>query len=414
MANIKAVVMAAGEGVRLRPLTQTRPKVMLQIAGKPILEHLLLELKKAGIKEVVIIVRYLKEKIIDYFKENSLGMKIKFVEQVPENGTGAAILSAEKEIDDTFVAIAGDLVTDSSVIKSVINEHKKGITLAVQKVQNPKIYGVVELDSNGKVKSFQEKSEQPISNLANLSVYCMDPDIFEGIKKLGKSSRGEYEIVDLFIGAKAVEVKGFWMDIGYPWHLFDANEKLLSVTKQKNLGKIEDSKIKGKVIMEKGAIVFDSYLSGVSYIGAESEIGPYAILKSFNSIGKNCKIGGGTTVKNSIIFDNVYAKHLSYIGDSVVGDWVNFGSGTQLANYRFDESYINVQTERGWVNSARKKLGAIVGDQTKFGVLACTMPGKLIGSNCWISSGTVVNQNIPSNTQVFSKNELKFFKNEKK
>lgn len=244
----------------------------------------------------------------------------------------------------------------------------------------------------------------------------MEPTVFSELKQLNKSPRGEYEIVDLFLGAKAVEVDGFWMDVGYPWHLFDANEFLLfRMGSGEKGGKIEDCTIKGKIILEDGAKIFNSYVEGISYIGTGSEIGPYAVLKGFNSIGRNCSIGGGTTVKNSIIFDHVNAKHLSYIGDSVIGEGVNFGSGTQLANYRFDEGYINIQTEKSWINSGRKKLGAIVGDRTKFGVLACTMPGKIIGHDCWVSSGVVVNQNIPSNTHVYAKNELKFFKlNQKK
>ena len=99
------------------------------------------------------------------------------------------------------------------------------------------------------------------------------------------------------------------------------------------------------------------------------------------------------------------AKHLSYIGDSVVGEGVNFGSGTQVANYRFDAGNVNVLTEKGWVNSGRKKLGAIIGDNTKFGVLSCTMPGKLIGNDCWVGSNVVVNRNLRSGQKVLMKQE---------
>ncbi|MEM3432471.1 MAG: glucosamine-1-phosphate N-acetyltransferase, partial [Candidatus Bilamarchaeaceae archaeon] len=116
------------------------------------------------------------------------------------------------------------------------------------------------------------------------------------------------------------------------------------------------------------------------------------------------------TVKESVIFDEVDAKHLAYIGDSVIGRNVNFGAGTQLANFRFDEGNVNVSTERGWVNSGRRKLGAIVGDNVKFGVLASVMPGKLIGPNCWIHSGVVVNRNVPSGLYVFVQQQLGFRK----
>ncbi len=416
---MKSVIMAAGDGVRLKPLTNTRPKVMLYVAGKPILHHLLLELKKAGITEAVIIVRYLKEQIIEYFTNaeiaNEIGIKLVFVDQGTKNGTAEAILTAEKYVNETFVAVAGDIITEASVIKKVIDGHKKGkITLGVKKVANPHLYGVVELNKNGTVSIFEEKAQHPKSDLANLSIYCMEPSIFEEIRNIPKSPRGEYEIVHLFVGANAVVVDGFWMDVGYPWHLFDANDFLLSkMENNTENGRVENSTIRGKVILEKGAEIFNSYVEGMSYVGAGTKIGPNAYLRGNNSIGKNCEIGESTTVKNSILYDNVNAKHLAYIGDSVIGNNVNFGSGTQLANYRFDGSHVNALTERGWTNTGRKKMGCVVGDNTKFGVLSCVMPGKMIGENCWISSGTIIGQNVEPNTHVFIKQEL-IFSREKK
>lgn len=405
---MKAVIMAAGNGKRLRPLTETRPKVMLPVAGRPILHHLLLEAKKAGITEAVIIVRYMKEKIIDYFSSNDVGIKLKFIEQGEDNGTGAALLCAKEEIDDTFVALAGDIVTESSVIKNVIAAHKGGITLGVKKVPNPHEYGVVEL-SGDKISLFEEKSKHPKSDLANLSVYCMEPTVFGELKSIGKSDRGEYELVNLFVGARAVVVDGYWRDIAYPWDLLDANEELLSRMEART-EHVENSTIDGKVIMEKGARIINSYVEGIAYIGEGTVIGPNAYLRGVNSIGKNCSIGNGTTIKNSILLDKVNAKHLSYIGDSVIGENVNFGAGTQIANYRFDGSNVNVLTERGWANSGKNKLGVFVGDNTKFGVLSCTMPGKLIGPNCWVHSGVVVNKNVPSNTNVFTRQPIEFGK----
>lgn len=405
---MKAVVLAAGDGKRLRPLTETRPKSMVSIAGKPLLHHLLLEVKKAGINEAVIVVKQMKEVIINYFNAFDLGMKLTFVEQAEESGTAVALVSVKDEIKDTFLLLAGDIVTEASVIKSVIEAHEGGITLAVKKVPNPREYGVVEI-SGGKISLFEEKPIHPKSDLANLSVYCMEPTIFGELKSIKKSERKEHELVDLLIGAKAVEVEGYWRDIGYPWDLFDALEHMLSKMESKN-GSIENSTIEGKVIMEEGARIIDSYVEGYAYIAAGTVVGPNACLRGFNSIGKNCSIGGGSTIKSSILMDNVNAKHLVYIGDSVIGERVNFGSGTQIANFRFDGSNVNVLSEKGWANSGRKKLGVFVGDDTKFGVLSCTMPGKLIGPGCWIYSGVVVNKNVPANTKVYYRQQLEFGK----
>jgi bifunctional UDP-N-acetylglucosamine pyrophosphorylase/glucosamine-1-phosphate N-acetyltransferase len=405
---MKAVILAAGEGVRLRPLTLTRPKCMLYVAGRPILHHLIVEAKKAGVSEVIVVVRYLKEKIIEYFSNVDLGIKLTFVEQGPEKGTGTALLCAEKMLNDTFVVLAGDTVTEASVIKRVIEEREGRITLAVKRVKNPREYGVVELSGNT-ISLFEEKPQHPKTDLANLSVYCMEPTAFNDLKSVGKSERGEYELSNILVGSKAVVVDGYWRDVGYPWDLFDANEFLLGKL-ESHSGKVENATINGKVIMEEGAKIVHSYVEGCSYIGKDTVIGPNAYLRGFNSIGKNCSIGAGTTVKNSILFDNVNAKHLSYIGDSVLGNNVNLGSGTQLANFRFDEGYINVLTEKGWVNTGRKKLGAVVGDNTKFGVLSCTMPGKLIGKECWIHSGVCINKNVPSGTRAFYRQPVEFAK----
>lgn len=407
---MKAVILAAGDGVRLRPLTESRPKPMLVAAGKPIIHHLLLEAKKAGVTEAVVIVRHMKDKLIAYLSSLDIGIPLKFIEQGKDDGTGAALLCAEGEVDDTFVVLAGDIVTEASVIKAVMDGHEGRITVGLKQVKNPRNYGVAEL-SGGKISLFEEKSAHPKSDLANLSVYCMEPTVFSELKSVGKSERGEYELVSILIGAKGVVAEGYWRDIGYPWDLLEANERLLSTMEAKS-GHISNSTIEGKVIMEPGAKIIDSYVEGIAYIGKDTVIGPNACLRGFNSIGAKCSIGPGTSVKSSILLENVNAKHLSYIGDSILGENVNLGSGTQIANFRFDGNNVNVMTEKGWVNSGRKKLGAIVGDNTKFGVLSCTMPGKLIGPDCWIHSGVVVNKNVPSGSRVFTRQPIEFAKSD--
>jgi UDP-N-acetylglucosamine diphosphorylase / glucose-1-phosphate thymidylyltransferase / UDP-N-acetylgalactosamine diphosphorylase / glucosamine-1-phosphate N-acetyltransferase / galactosamine-1-phosphate N-acetyltransferase len=403
---MKAVILAAGDGLRLRPLTETRPKPLLTAAGKPILHHLVSEAAKAGITEAVIVVRHMKEKIAGYVSNNDLGMKVTLVEQGAENGTGAALLAAQQHVDDTFLALAGDIVTDASVMRQVMEGHSGMLSVGLKKVRSTHGYGVAEL-SGDRISIFEEKPAHPRSDLANISVTCMEPTVFSELKSLGKSERGEYELVSLFTGAKGVVVEGYWSDIAYPWDLLDANAHILSRMEARS-GHIDNSTVDGKVIMEKGAKVINSYIEGSAYIGAGTVIGPNACLRGSCSIGRNCSIGPGTTVKNSILLDCVNAKHLTYIGDSVIGEGVNFGSGTQIANYRFDSDNVNVLTEKGWVNSGRKKLGAFVGDNTKFGVLSCTMPGKLIGSGCEIHSGVVVNRNVPSGSRVYTRQPIEF------
>ncbi|MDD2655056.1 MAG: sugar phosphate nucleotidyltransferase [Candidatus ainarchaeum sp.] len=400
---MKAVVLAGGEGERMRPLTYTRPKAMLQVAGKPLIWHVLSNLKKAGIKEAVVVVKYRKEQIIDYLAKEKLGMGIEFAVQGEKHGTAAAIEAALGKTGEDFLVVDGNNVCDSEIYRDVVEKHRGSKTVGLKKVDNPHGFGIAEVE-DGVLTGMVEKPEHPKGNLANISVYAFNKSVFDEIRKLAPSPRGEYEITDVLKGAHVVETEDFWMDVGYPWHLFTLNEYLLGKM-EANTGLVENSTVKGKLIMEEGAEVVDSFVEGASYIGAGTKIGPHALLRGFNSIGRNCEIGESTTVKNSILFDGVKAKHLTYIGDSVVGEGVNFGSGTQVANYRFDAGHVNVLTEKGWVNSGRKKLGVIVGDETKFGVLSCTMPGKMIGNGCWIGSGVVVNRNLRSGQKLFLKQE---------
>ena len=199
--------------------------------------------------------------------------------------------------------------------------------------------------------------------------------------------------------------------MGLRWQLFDANKFLLEKTgEKKDKSQIENSTIKGKVILEPGAKILDSYVEGPLYVGANTIIGPHAYIRGTSSIGRNCCIGDSTTIKNSIIFDNVNAKHLSYIGDSIVGEGCNFGSATQIANFRFDAGSVKAKVEDVIIDTRRNKLGAIIGDGVKMGVLSSVMPGKMIGDHCWIGANVMVKENVERNTLVELEQKLKISK----
>ncbi len=403
--SMKAVILAAGEGTRMRPFTYSRPKALVQVAGKPILSHILAACKKAGVTQVCIVVRHLEEQIRSYVKEESQGLSITCVSQGKENGTAAALLAASNFLDDDTLVLAGDGLVDSSVLTQLIESHKKGITCGLTEVKNPSAYGVA-IVKNELIERFEEKPAHPKSNLANTAMYVFDAESAQRAKQVKKSPRGEFEMTDLLVGARAVTIKGMWFDVGNSWNLFEANELLLKSMKAKTAGKVENCRIDGKLIIEKGATIVDSTIEGMVYVGADTHIGPHSFLKGATSIGKNCAIGDSTSIKNSILFDHVNAKHLSYIGDSVIGSNVNFGAGTQIANYRFDSGQISAQTEKGLIPTGRNKLGCFVGDNVKFGVLSCTFPGISIGDNAWIGPGTVVSKNVERNTHVYVKQTL--------
>ena len=395
----KAVVLAAGEGKRLRPLTYTRPKCMIQLAGKPILQHVLENLKAAGVNEAAVVVKYKKEAITDYFRGNPIsGMKLTFIEQGDRYGTAAAFGYAEGFANETFFGVAGDIITEASALRKLGGNAEGEVSAALHAVGDAREYGTAVL-KQGKISGFEEKVPQPKSNLANCSLYVFEPSVFKRINRLKKSPRGEYEITDLLVGGKAVEIQDYWLDMGMPWQLFSANEFLLSKLPDSR-DRVENCTVRGKLVMEKDAEVHESVIEGNVYIGRGSYVGPHAYIRGTTSIGRDCGIGDSTTVKNSIVFDHVNAKHLTYIGDSIIGSNCNFGAATQIANYRFDAGHIKAVVNDVAIDTRRSKLGAIIGDNTKMGVLCSVMPGKMIGDGCWVDAGVVVKENIERKTHV--------------
>lgn len=415
---MKAILLAAGEGKRLWPLTETTPKVMLPICTKPLIVRVIEALRENGINEFGIVVKYKEDKIrthLEQYAHQEKKIKITFFTQGEKNGTAQAILSAKEFAEKETLVLAADGLIDKKTIEEFLKKTKgkEGICAALKKVETPEKYGVAVLE-NGVIKEMEEKPQKPKSNLANISIYRFSKEDFQKMEKVKKSVRGDYEITDILSGANGIEINGYWKDIGYPWDLIDANKDFLKNLKEKK-GEVKSSSIDGKVIMEKDAKIINSYIEGEVYIGSGSVIGPNAYIRGPCIIGNNCKIGPGSSVKESVLFDNVNAKHLTYIGDSVVANNVNFGAGTQIANYRFDSKEVNVLCGKGnLVNSGRKKLGAIIADNVKFGVLASVMPGKMIGANSIIHTNVIVNQNIPSESDVFIKQEIVISDKEKR
>jgi len=419
---VKAVVLAAGEGVRLQPITLTRPKHLISIGGKPILEHCLTAIKACGISEVVIVVHYMAEAIRKYFGSGEkLGLKIEYAYQKSVLGTGNAVSVAEPYIDGDFLLVYGDLLFTAEALKKVLelyNQRKPSVTLSVVRVEHPEDYGIVDAEADGKVKRIIEKPrrEEAPTNLANAGLYVFTHEIFEKAKRISASSRGEWEITDaieLIIKDEkpifAAEIpKDEWIDIGRPWDLLDANRWVLTKMEHNMLGNVEEgAHIIGPVtIAETARIRSGSYIEGPVFIGENSDIGPNCYIRPHTSIGRGARIGNACEIKNSIIMDGVHIGHLSYVGDSIIGENCNLGAGTITANYRFDAGTVKMMVKDRLVDTGRTKLGAVLGDNVKTGIGALLMPGVKVGNNCWIGPNVIVHRDLPPNTAVFLKQSL--------
>ncbi len=416
---MKAVILAAGEGKRLRPITSSRPKPMIPLLGKPLLEHTILGLKNVGIDHFLLIVGYKQEIIKKYFEKTShkLKVKIEYITQEEYLGTAHATGYAKDFIkDEDFLMMYGDLFVDPKIFQVILQKYKENEydgLITLRKVDNPQDYGIIKLNSKNYVEQIIEKPlpKQNAGNLANAGIYLFKQSIFKAVDKTQKSIRNEFEFTDsmqILINEFGGKIIGctinnyFWNDIGLPWQLFDANKFLLDGTKNQIFGEIEENvKIQGIVHIGKGTTVKSgSYIQGPCYIGENNQIGPNAFIRPYTSIENECHIGM-SELKNSLIFSNTSVPHFNYIGDSILCENINLGAGTKISNLRFDNMSIKMKIKEKYMNSGRRKLGAIVGPNSQTGINASIMCGKKIGENSVIGAHTIVVEDVPPNTLYY-------------
>ena len=379
---MQCVVLAAGEGKRMRPLTARRPKVMLPLANRPMMEHLVLAARDAGITEFVFVVGYGEREVRSHFGDGErFGIHVEYAPQRQQAGTADALHSAQDLVTGPFLAMNGDMILSCADISRMIRAPAP--CMGTSTTDHPGDFGVV-LVENDRVTSLEEKSKYPKSNIINAGAYHFTPEIFDLLSGVGLSSRGELELTDALgvlidgqgLGGVALST---WMDIGYPWDLLDANAALLSGISSANQGTIEEGvHLSGPVVIGKGTVVKSgTYIEGACIIGSNCRIGPHAYIRGATSIGDECHIGHCTELKNSVVMAKTKIPHFNYVGDSVIGSGCNFGAGTKIANLRHDHAPVRA----GGKDTRHTKFGAIVGDNVSFGINCSVNVGSVIGSH---------------------------------
>lgn len=405
MLMMKAVLMCAGKSTRTYPLTLTRPKPLLKVANKTLLEHNLEQLSGI-VDEAIIIIGFMgeqiKEKLGTSFCTNSdkIGeIKLSYAEQKEQLGTAHALLQAEPLLEGRFSVLMGDDLYNRADIERCI---KHGLCILGKEVEDPRRFGVISM-GNGRMTGLVEKPANPPTNLANTGMYVLDDKIFPIIRGLKRSERGEYEITDAVAELARKElvsveiVKGYWLPIGYPWSLLEANEVLLKSKKGFRVeGKIEKGAVvKGGVEIGKGALVMSgSCIEGPVSIGMDCVIGPNCFIRPFTSIGDGCHIGNGVDIRNSIIMGSAKVPHLSYVGDSVIGEGTNIGGGGMTVNLRHDGASVKSMVGGELIDTGRRKFGAIIGDGAKLGAGTLIYPGRKIWPGKTTKPGEVVKADI--------------------
>jgi bifunctional UDP-N-acetylglucosamine pyrophosphorylase/glucosamine-1-phosphate N-acetyltransferase len=400
---MKCVILAAGEGRRMHPLTFTRPKVMLPIANKPILEWNLLSAREAGLEDFIMVIGYKSEMVRKYFENGKKwGVSIEYINQGKALGTAHATMMVEKFVED-FIVLCGDTIFGEHDIKDCVN---KEMSMGLVKVENPSAYGSVKTEGKKIIRIF-EKVERPISNIINAGIYHFNRRIFDFIKRTPKSLRGEYEITDsINLLLEHEEMQGFflkeWKDVVYPWHLLDANEEILKKVKGEIKGEVErNATLEGHITIGKNTkILAGSYIKGPVVIGDNCRIGPNCFIRPCTSIGNNCHIGNASEVKNSIVMDNSNIPHQNYVGDSIIGYNCNLGAGSKVANLRFDKKNIEVVLDGEKIRTGKRKLGVVMGDNVQTGINSVINVGSIIGNNVYLGPGAILSGEVKPGSRI--------------
>jgi mannose-1-phosphate guanylyltransferase / phosphomannomutase len=373
---MKAVVMAGGEGSRLRPLTVSRPKPMVPIVGRPVMEHILNLLKQHGITDVVVTVQYMASAIEDYFGDGSqFGMHIAYSREEVPLGTAGSVKNAEYLLREPFLVISGDALTDynlSDIIK--FHKAKKSLaTLTLAHVSNPLEYGVIITDDSGHIRQFLEKPSwsEVFSDTINTGIYVLDPKIFSDIpaeKPFDFSQDLFPQMLEKGDPIHGYIAEGYWCDIGNLATYMQANADILQG--RVNLP-IPGKDIGGRVFVEEGVeITEDAQIFGPVFLGTECKIKDGVIVHGPSVVGPYTIIDNRAQVDRSVVWNN------SYIGERTELRGALVGTSTSIKS------------------KAVMFEGAVIGDHSVVNEGAIIQPGVKIWPNKEIETGAVITTSI--------------------
>lgn len=404
---MKAIILAAGEGLRCRPLTLTRSKVMLPIANRPILEHVINSLEKNGITEIILVVGYEKERIMNYFQDGlNFGVKIQYIEQKAQLGTAHAIEQAKKLIspeDSDFFVLNGDNLVEPKTIADLLNNYEGDASLLTVRMEYTAGYGVV-LKEKKRVTKILEKRPGDISRIVNTGIYIFTPQVFETIEKTPISENGEYAITDtlqIMIDegktVTAVPTESKWLDAIHAWDLLKANAIVLNSAKNLRVeGEVEEGVvIRGKVAIGKNTrIRSGTYIVGPVVIGDNCDIGPNVVILPSTTIGNNVSIRSFTEIQNSIIMNDCRIYSHGQISHSIIGSNNTIGSGL------FVEEKDGLSIIMNGIIHRAPRLGTIFGDDNRIGNSVLVKAGVTIAVDCQVESGSTLYKDLPRHSVV--------------
>jgi glucose-1-phosphate thymidylyltransferase len=393
----KAVILAAGEGKRLRPFTETMPKVMLPVANKPLLEYVFDAVRKSGINEAVVVVGYKKEVIMEYFKDYT-GLKITYVTQNRQLGTAHALLQAESHIKDSFIVLAGDNIIDAGSIKALMKDTAE-YSLLIKEHPHPSKYGVVFVEQRS-IRRIVEKPKEDVGKYISTGIYKLPRSVFKDIRQCSREGIHALSTVIQTIVDRGVHINTLlakaWMDVVYPWDLITVNEAMIQETTASTSGIIEKGvTLSGAVSIGKDTKIYAGcYIVGPVVIGDSCEIGPNACIFPSSTIGNNAVIHPFSDIRSSVLMDDAHIASNSHISNSVIGKGCVIGDNFSTIT---GKTIIEVEDE---FKKLETPIGAMIGQDTIIESHVVIDPGKIIGRKCTIGSLNHIIKNIPSESNV--------------
>jgi glucose-1-phosphate thymidylyltransferase len=397
--GMKAVVLAAGEGTRLRPLTVNRPKVMIKIANRPILEYVVRALSNNNIRDIILVVGYKKEQIMTYFEDgNQWNVNIEYVEQDKQVGTAHALSMCKDQVEGDILVLPGDNIIDEETVRD-LTKAKDPWTVIIAESSTPSKYGVVSM-AGRPITRIVEKPAQEISNLVSTGIYKLPRDIFRYIEigatqNLHDMTSIIQSVIDDGNEVSGVHTEGKWIDAVFPWDLHSLNATALMDMEIGRAGKIEEGvRINGKVSIGEGTVIRSgTYIQGPAVVGKGCDIGPNVVILPSTTLGDNVTVNPFTEIRHSLVMSDVSVGGSSIISHSVIGDGCRIGSHFSATSER---ARILLENEVYDVDH----IGAIVGEDCVIGNQVVVSSGMIVGTRCRIQSGKHIDQNIVDKTTV--------------
>ena len=397
MAIDAAVVLAAGEGTRLRPLTRHRPKPMLPAGNRPILEHVFNALVDAGITDLHVVVGYKRDRVQGYFGSTYRDAEITYHIQEKQLGSGHALAQARDGIEESFLVVNGDQLVESGIVADVVEAHAAADavgTLSVIRSQEASRYGSVRL-ADGMVTDLTERAgEEGATSLLNAGVYAFEPAVFPAIEETPRQDGSVSlpatitQLTESGANVRGVRTEGFWADATFPWDLPAVTQRLL------RLGWVSEDETEPSVWIAEDATVHETAtFQGPVVVSSGAEIGPGAVVGPHVAVGRDATVETDAVVHNSVVDDDVRIGIGAIVGDSVLGQSAALGPGSVLPGGTAD---IRVG-ERVYED---RRLGAVFADRvTAEGDVSCR-PGVLVGPKATIRTGVTVSENVPEDAEV--------------